>query len=468
MIHADSLDVHVDLAGQSLRAGRAHFHRSRGVLTSTTFQYDAGYLSDARAYALDPALPLVSGSQQVSGGLPGAFNDTAPDRWGRGLIARRERAEALAQSRQARSLDDADFLTDVSDATRQGALRFGTPGDAGPGGTAPDRTQFQAPGHAVPKLVRLPALLRAADAVSDDRAGDDDFGAIKALLSAGSGSLGGARPKASVLADDDTLQIAKFPHRDDQWDVMAWEATALQLAELAGVSIPDHRLVRVGRAHVLLLRRFDRAPSVNDQERRIGYISAMTLLEHRDGEGADYVEIAEQLPEVSADSTQDARELFLRAALNVGLNNTDDHLRNHGFLRVRGGWTLSPAFDINPNPEQSARQTTIAGSDDFGDAADGLRELGRACRLAPAEIDAQLTHVAEALRPWREIAARHGVPAAELSRFATSFELGAKTLQDAALAPAAAMTIDLKPGPDTEGASAKTTELHRRHPGCRT
>ncbi|KQQ03545.1 MULTISPECIES: type II toxin-antitoxin system HipA family toxin [unclassified Rathayibacter] len=417
----DALDVHVELNGRTALVGRAHFHRPRGTLTSTTFQYDADYLGDPDAYAIDPALRLVSGSQQTSG-LPGAFADSAPDRWGRNLIAKQERGRAREQTRRARTLDDVDFLVGVSDVTRQGALRF----------RADPRGPFLDPDHEVPRLISLPMLLRAADSAVSDPV-DGDLEAVKILLAAGTGSLGGARPKASVLDEDGHPLIVKFPHHSDEWDLMAWEATALDLAAASGVRVPSRRLSRIDGRHVLLLDRFDRSgsrPTV-----RIGYTSAMTMLERHDGETADYADIAEQLPEVSASATDDAHELFRRAALSVGLNNTDDHLRNHGFLRARGGWRLSPAFDINPNPEATARQTTIGGAEVSAQENDGLLVLAADCRLSIADARVELTRVADALERWRDIARTNGIPHFELGRFEDSFRSGLGTLREAARSP---------------------------------
>ncbi|MGW9631320.1 type II toxin-antitoxin system HipA family toxin [Agromyces sp. NPDC055520] len=416
MTRYGALEVHVELDGATALVGRAQFHRSRGNLTSTTFQYDPAYLEHTRAYQLDPAFPLVSGTQQTPG-LPGAFADSAPDRWGRNLIKKRERTLARHESRRPRDFDDADYLAGVSDITRQGALRYRSGEDP----TAP----FLDPGHGVPRMVRLPELMRAADAAASDN--DDDFEAVKLLLAAGTGSLGGARPKAAVLDENDRQLIAKFPHLEDAWDVMAWEATALDLAAAAGVRVARHRLVRVDSRHVLLLERFDR----DDNDHRIGYASAMTMLEHRDGEHADYVDIADGLAEISARATDDAHELFRRVAVSVGLNNTDDHLRNHGFLRARGGWTLSPAFDVNPNPDPELRQTTIAGADLPVDEGDGLIELARACRLPPVEARAVLAEVADALAAWREVATGNDVPQSQLGRFGDSFTAGLRTLREA-------------------------------------
>ncbi|ROS77786.1 serine/threonine-protein kinase HipA [Curtobacterium sp. PhB130] len=413
MTGRDEVEVHIELDDTTVFVGRAQFQRSRGRLQGTTFQYETDYLARPTSYAVDPAFRLTSGTQYTPG-LPGAFSDSAPDRWGRNLIQKQERARAGLESRASRTLDDVDYLLRVSDATRHGALRFRT--EAG--------GAFLDPGHDVPKLVHLPELLRAADVASGDT---EDYMAVKALLDAGTGSLGGARPKASVLGDDGRALIAKFPHHADAWDVMAWEATALDLASAAGVTVALHHLSRVDGRHLLLLERFDRA-----KRRRIGYLSAMTVLEQRDGQTSDYGDIVERLPEMSSRPSSDARELFRRAAVSVGLNNTDDHLRNHGFLRDRGGWALSPAFDLNPNPDTAARQTTIVGTDHGRSQAEGLIAFAELCRLSPTQARAELTVIVGALDRWRDVAAANGVRSSDLTRFEHSFVEGLATLRAAA------------------------------------
>ncbi|MDO9396162.1 MAG: HipA N-terminal domain-containing protein, partial [Herbiconiux sp.] len=212
--------VYADISGEPTLVGVAIFdpavRRRAGV--STTFTYDETWLQRPGCYAIDPALSLFGRSTTVAG-LPDCFQDCSPDRWGRNLITKRLRTLALRDESKPRDLTDVDYLLGVSDETRQGALRLRS-GTQGP---------FLDPGREVPKLIELPRLLAAADALERD---PDDQSALKNLLDAGSGSLGGARPKASVR-DGDRLMIAKFPHRDDTWDVMAWEATALDLAEAA-------------------------------------------------------------------------------------------------------------------------------------------------------------------------------------------------------------------------------------------
>lgn len=210
----DDIRVAVDVGGRTIEAGIAHVDRRRRTVT-TSFAYNTDYLAAPDAYAVDPALPLEAGRGHVNG-LPGAFADCAPDRWGRRLITKRIRAEE--GGRPARQISELDYLLGVADVMRQGALRFRRKDDA----------EFAHPSSEVPKLVRLPELLTAADRVARD---DDEpnLSAIKILLDAGTGTLGGARPKASVVGDDGLLHIAKFPHHNDRWDVMAWEKTALDL-----------------------------------------------------------------------------------------------------------------------------------------------------------------------------------------------------------------------------------------------
>ena len=286
--------------------------------------------------------------------------------------------------------------------TRQGNLRF-TLGDS----------PFLDPEDGVPKLVSLPRLLASADQVTDG-ASLDDLAAVKALLDAGSGSLGGARPKASVRGDNGALLIAKFPHRDDEWDVMAWEKTMLDLARDAGLRVPSVRLTRIGPRNVLLLERFDRQPGGG----RLGYISAMTMVGAHDGDERDYDDIAQLLPESGAAVKDDLAELFARVVFNVAVHNTDDHLRNHGFVRQRGGWSLSPLFDVNPNPDLSRRRvTSVLGAVDADDEVEALLDFAAGCRLSPVQAGKVIGRIVAAVGQWRTAASRNGVAPSELTLF---------------------------------------------------
>jgi serine/threonine-protein kinase HipA len=269
---------------------------------------------------------------------------------------------------------------------------------------------FQHPAPDVPKLIALPALLHAADAVARDE--PDSLDAIKTLLDAGTGSLGGARPKASVR-DDERLMIAKFPHHADGWNVIAWEKTALDLAEAAGIPVPRRQLVGIEGNPVLLLERFDR-----EGPQRVGYLSAMTLLEAQDGQPHDYTEIAEVLPESSSSAVDDLRQLWRRIAFSVAIHNTDDHLRNHGFLRRGSGWRLAPAFDINPNPELAAQRVTgVGGALRPADEVNALLLYAENFGLTDSQARTVLREVADAAENWGPIARRNGITQAEIARF---------------------------------------------------
>lgn len=396
------IEVAVELAGNTVTVGQAHLVIKRGR-TSSSFTYDPAYLTRPGAYEIDPHLHFDS-LQGFTDRLPGAFADTAPDRWGRRLIEKKIRGSSIGTPR---TLTDVDYLMGVSDATRQGALRFRIPG----------QTDYQEAGHDVPKKIRLPELLHAADVVARDGNDADDLEAVKVLLNAGSGTLGGARPKASILSDDNTLYIAKFPHHNDEWDVMAWEKTALDLAEHSGIPVPPRILTRVGGRNVLLLQRFDRHDGL-----RIGYMSAMTLIQGRDGNDYDYEHLGEELMDVSAAADDDLAQLWRRIAFSVAIHNTDDHMRNHGLLHREDGWNLSPLFDVNPNPNLSEhRATSICAATARDEELDGLTELAKSWGLGQRDQERIWAQVSSAVNGWRYAAKKNGISDLEISRFTGAF-----------------------------------------------
>lgn len=399
-----SLEVFDSSLGENRSVGTARFSLRRGVV-STTFFYGDEWLADGTSsYAIDPALPLAPGPQHVQG-MPGAFRDSAPDRWGRTLIERDRREEAVRDGSVLRQLDEVDYLVGVFDQTREGSLRF-----------RESNGEFLAASAAIPPLVQLPKLVHASREVANDEAGRAE---IKELLAAGSGSLGGARPKASVC-DGNRLLLAKFSHKDDEWDVMAWEKTMLDLARDARMPVPASRLVSIGAERVLLLERFDREDSLMEG-RRIPYMSAMTALESSDGEQRDYAELAEAVTQLSTKPTTELEALFARVAFSVAVGNTDDHLRNWGFLRNDKGWTLSPLFDVNPTAyENSQRVTTIAGESREREVR-GLRDLAAYCGLSPDDARHIVSGVVAAVEGWRNAARRNGCPEREQALFAPLF-----------------------------------------------
>lgn len=402
---SESVQVHLAVGGDTRHVGIAHIEPRRQGVT-TTFTYSPTWLADRRAFPLDPGLPLSAGAHTTAG-LPGALGDSTPDRWGRNLISRRVRADARSRQRTPPSVSELDFLLGVSDLTRQGALRLRR-SDDGP---------FVAPGTEVPKLLELPRLLRAAEAVVRDA--DESDTAVKVLLDAGTGSLGGARPKATVRSDEGRLLIAKFPHHHDDWDVGRWEKTALDLAELAGVDVPARRVAPIGRGSCLLVERFDRDPRGG----RIPYLSGLSLVSGRDGEDLDHEVLVAHLEESGAGDNAELAALYRRVVLSVAIHNTDDHLRNTGFLRASDGWRLSPLFDVNPNPDLgSRRQTAISGAYEVDEEAEGLVRLAEWCRLGPDSARRVIGEVVSAVGRWREIAIGNGVARPELDRFADMFD----------------------------------------------
>lgn len=400
--------VYVSVHAKDVLAGHLYSHRRRGS-ESASFAYDEQYLARTEAYALDPQLPLVSGVQQTPVGLAlfPAFADSSPDRWGRNLLLRRERVRAREQATTARSFGEFDLLVGVRDDLRQGALRFRTDDD--PTFLAPDTV-------GVPLLVDLPALLSAADRVAVDTA---DHADLTTLVRAGS-SLGGARPKAHVLDPAGVLAIAKFPSpSSDGWNVMAWEKTALDLAGGCGITVPNSQLVKIDGRDVLIVDRFDRI-----EGRRVGYASALTMLEARDGDLRSYLDIAAVIEEHSTATTAELGQLWRRIVFSVLISNTDDHLRNHGFLHEsRDAWALSPAFDLNPNPDSGPKHlATTIDEDDATANIDTVMAVAGMFRLGPDRARAVLGEVVHACAAWRTVAKRHGLSHRDIADMAPAFE----------------------------------------------
>ena len=400
------VEVYVAVGEQNLLAGRMYPHRRRGI-ESASFVYNDRYLADPDAYALDPGLPLVTGTLQTPVGraLFGAFADSSPDRWGRTLIQRAERARAKAAATAPRSMSEADLLLGVRDDLREGALRFRR-GEQGPFLAAEE--------SGVPALTDLPVLLDIAARAERDTA---DYEDLKRLVQAGS-SLGGARPKAHVLNAAGRVAIAKFPSdSSDTWNVMAWEKVALDLARDAGVTVPDSQLIRIGNRNVLVVDRFDRRGTA-----RIGYASAMTMLEASDGAQRSYLEIAEVIEQRSTAAAAELRQLWRRMAFSILISNTDDHLRNHGFLHERGdSWMLSPAFDLNPQPGSKDLSTAIDYTDTRA-SVDTLMSVAAYFRLEASNALEVLAEVTRAVTRWRTVAKSHGLLQQALDAMEPAFE----------------------------------------------
>lgn len=403
------VDVMVELGEDEVVAGRLWARRGRRDTESQSFAYEPSYLGRKGAYPLDPRLPLVSGTQHTAPdrAIFGAFADCAPDRWGRRLIGRAERKRVKREGGTARSFGETDYLLGVRDDLRQGALRF----------RDPESGEFLAVAEGgVPALLDLPRFLSAAERVERDQESEEE---LAALLRGGS-SLGGARPKAHVLDEQGRIAIAKFPSPlNDDWDVMRWEAVALQLAREARIRVPDFDLHVIDGKAVLAVDRFDRAGV-----QRIGYASAMTMLEGTDGDRGSYLDIAAVIEERSASATADLQELWRRIAFSVLISNYDDHLRNHGFLRAsNAGWRLSPAFDLNPDPRGGERHLNTAIDEaDTSASAELVMEVADMFRLDQSSALRVLGEVYDATSRWREVARDRGLGTEEIELMAPAFE----------------------------------------------
>ena len=402
------IEVHIDLDGRTRRVGLARRNLVRGSET-VLFEYADTWLADAERFSLEPALALTRGAYAPPArqSIFGSIGDSAPDTWGRRLMQRAERRRAEREGRAVRTLTESDYLLGVVDETRLGALRFRWEGD----------DIFQAPTrNGVPALIGLVRLLQVTERILRDEETEEDL----QLIFAPGSSLGGARPKASVVDQHGHLSIAKFPKETDDYGIETWEEVAFRLAERAGIATPHHELLQVAGKAVLLSRRFDR-----DGQRRVPFLSAMAMTGSKDGETGSYPEIVDALSRHGARAKADAQALYRRVAFNVLISNVDDHLRNHGFLwHDRTGWSLSPIYDINPTPtDLKARVlTTNIDLDEGTCSSDLLEEAAGYFGLGLKPARAILKEVASATAAWREVAGEAGARASEITRMASAFE----------------------------------------------
>ena len=420
---AVTIAVYADWDGlpQPLRLGLLHGRVGAGR-EIFEFEFDAAALTHPvlANLQLDPRLGLFEGRQHPAQGNEtfGVFADASPDRWGRLLMRRRlEREQRAGGVAKGYRLRESDYLLGVHDAFRAGALRF----------RLDDTGDFldNRHGTAAPPFVQLRELEAASLALERDvdntAAAGNDW--LRMLIAPG-GSLGGARPKASVVDPGGHLWIAKFPSVQDEHDVGGWELVVHALAQAFGLEVPESQGRRFASPHhCFLVKRFDRTPA----GRRLHFASAMTLTGHTDGDdassGVSYLEIARVLIDHGAQTDVDLRELWSRVVFNLLVSNTDDHLRNHGFTLVPGkGWRLSPAFDTNPTADAHGLSLNIT-------EADNALDLELPLAVAPYfRMDAKTANEIIArgkatVRQWRKIAVRLGIPDRELERMAPAFRL---------------------------------------------
>lgn len=401
--------VYMDYATGPVLVGRL-WSRIRKGRETASFEYDAGWLARPDRFALEPALILAPGPYHTGADRPmfGAIGDSSPDRWGRVLMRRSERKAAEREKRQPHTLFEIDFLLLVDDEVRAGALRF-SDSEGGPFLAEPGRFR-------IPPIADLNRLLAATERVIEHREDEED---LRLLIAPGS-SLGGARPKASVRDANGRLAIAKFPHRDDNANIVLWESVALGLAKRAGIAVPEWKVTPVGNKAALVLQRFDRNGGA-----RVPFVSAMSMLGAADNESHSYLEIAEALRRHGAAPNEDLAQLWRRIVFNVLISNTDDHLRNHGFLyEGPKGWRLSPAYDMNPVPVDVKPRvlSTSIDPDDPSASIDLAFEASEYFGLKEKQARAVAAEVAAVVAHWRTEAERAGLTKAEIGRMASAFD----------------------------------------------
>lgn len=379
-----------------------------------SFEYDEEWLRNTNfRYHLDPDLSMFTGRQYTTKQIFGLFADSSPDRWGRVLMKRREAIQARKEDRKPNKLYDSDFLLGVYDETRVGAIRFKETED---GPFLSDDKETAAPPW---------ATLRSLEEASRQFEKDENIlneKWLKQLLKPGS-SLGGARPKATVEDEKGNLWIAKFPSKNDDYNVGAWEKVVHDLARKCKLDVPESKLEKFSKdGSTFLVKRFDR-----DGKRRIHFASAMTMLGKSDGASADdgssYIDIVEFIKSYGAYPKEDLLELFKRIVFNMAVSNTDDHLRNHGFILAEKGWKLSPLYDVNPVPYGD----TLALNVDSYDNSISIELAVEAAEYFDIKINDAESIAEEILcvvrNNWEPLATKYGINREQVEEMRPAFDV---------------------------------------------
>jgi serine/threonine-protein kinase HipA len=382
-----------------------------------SFEYEKNWLQSEHVQLLDPDLQLFSGKQYLNDLDKhnfGMFLDSSPDRWGRILMRRREAAIARKEQRTPINLFETDYLLGVYDSHRMGGLRF----KLDPQGPFLNNNKEMAspPWTSIRELEQISLRLEEDDVIDDP----EYMKWLNMLVAPGS-SLGGARPKASVVDTKDNLWIAKFPSKNDQSDIGGWEIVTYELALAAGIKMAEAQAKKfTTNNHTFLTKRFDRTESGE----RIHFASAMTLLGYMDGEdhsdGVSYLELVEFIITNGANVNEDLEQLWRRIVFSICVTNTDDHLRNHGFILTPRGWILSPAFDINPVETGTGLKLNISDSDNALDLNLAL-EVSAYFRLNQERAFQIIQEVKNAVRNWRTIARKYGLSHLDCELKSTAF-----------------------------------------------
>jgi serine/threonine-protein kinase HipA len=402
---------------EPLLMGILHSNRLRGK-EIFSFEYDEKWLNKGPAQVLDPNLQLYPGLHYLSEEKDnfGLFLDSSPDRWGRVLMRRREAVLARIEGREEQKLFETDYLLGVYDNHRMGALRF----------MLEKQSLFMSDDKemATPPWVALRDLEQICLKLEDDDVADDSqYMRWLSMLIAPGASLGGARPKASVVDQNGELWIAKFPSRNDMGDIAGWEIVTYELAIAAGVNMATSKVQRFSSDYyTFLTKRFDRT----SKGERIHFASAMAMLGYTDGqdysEGASYLDLVEFIQKYGANVNQDLEQLWRRIVFSICVSNTDDHLRNHGFLLTANGWILSPAYDINPVETGTGLKLNISDEDNSLDLNLAM-EVSAFFRLTDKQAFKILNEVKSAVRNWNNVASKYGISRREQELKSIAFKM---------------------------------------------
>ena len=413
-----SISVYAHWQGMEdpLLMGILHSDRLKGKEISS-FEYNQEWLQNGPSQLLDPNLQLYSGLHYLNDDLEnfGMFLDSSPDRRGRILMRRREAATARKEERNQNTLFETDYLLGVYDGHRMGALRFKLDED---GPFLNDNADMASPPWtSLRELEHISLKLEEDDVIEDP-----EYLKWLSMLIAPGASLGGARPKASITDNDGGLWIAKFPSRNDQGDIGGWEFVTYELAIASGINMAESKAQKFSSDYyTFLTKRFDRT---NTGE-RIHFASAMTMLGYTDGQdhsdGASYLELVEFLQNHGANVNEDLEELWRRIVFSICVTNTDDHLRNHGFILTEEGWILSPAYDINPVETGTGLKLNISDEDNSLDF-DLALEVCEYFRLSKDRGEEIISEIKSVVCTWKDIATKHGISRAEQEIKALAFK----------------------------------------------
>ncbi len=378
-----------------------------------SFEYDDNWLKSGNVQFLDPDLQFYKGTQYTRNDKTnfGLFLDSSPDRWGKMLMRRREMLHAKSEKRTARNLTESDYLLGLFDGNRMGALRFKEKVD---GPFLNDNKSMATPPWTTLKELEYASLQIEKDNIVKNSKYEKW---LNMLIDPGS-SLGGARPKASVVDSDNHLWIAKFPSRNDEVNKGAWEIIMNEMCKKCNIDVPESAVMKLtSRHHTFLTKRFDRT----NKGKRRHFASAMTMLGYTDHQdGAGYFELAEFLIRNGSNTDKDLEEIWRRIVFNICVKNTDDHLRNHGFILSKSGWILSPAYDINPESQGKGLCLNISENDNSLDLQLAL-EVAENYRVNKKKANEIINTIKKVVSSWRVYANKYGIPKGEQELMSNAF-----------------------------------------------